>query len=409
MYDTWAEYYAAYDAYQLEYAAYQEAYTAYWAKMDRDYLRDALKEEYIEYTRYILYFFDGKDVTKLVENFVDSEYSYDNTYAFAENAPVMVYQAHFHPNFQKLYISGITSTYEVREQINADLETEKIYYVANRTERNNVNAEKVSQFDMNENGTKIYFYSDVSDNKGTLYSVTVSDGKVGNAEKYDTGVYIYQGYFVDEETYIYMKNYQDDAGDLYINKKKIASDVNRIYAETGDKVLYFTDVNTNKENGTLYLYNGEESKKIDDDVYYYSCSLSKDLNKILYYTDYSNGCGTLKIWENGESKKIADDVYGHTGNLLLDWNKIFIITDRDGDEATLSVYENGVKTKIADEVYTNSLDITADGQVLYLVDYSTSSNEGDLYQWKGGEPQKLDEDVQYLIPYNMENLYRTAQ
>ncbi|MBE6946649.1 MAG: zinc ribbon domain-containing protein [Ruminococcaceae bacterium] len=401
MYDTWDEYYAAYEVYQQEYAVYQQAYTAYWEKQDRDSLRNSLKNQTIEQSQYTLFFFDGKEAVKLTEGFVYDSY-YSSSYQFAYEAPVVVYQARQKANIEKIKLSEVSYAYQVEDMVKEALNTAKSYYVASRSAVSAIDNDEATSFDLNDNGTQIFFMTDVNESVGDLYRIAINNGVVEKAEKYASDVSSYSGYFLGNDRYCYYKNYKDGIGDLYINGKKIANDVYTIdsYNEDADKLLYITDYNSEKESGTLYLYSNGESQKVDDDVSRYRITVSRDWNKILYSTDYSEKSGgTLKIWENGGSKKIADEVFGHTAAMQLDWSRIFFITERDGDNATLNVYENGEKTKIAEEMNTDNIDLTADGRFLYLTDYSENSG-GDLYQWNGGEPQKLDEDVQRLYPYN---------
>lgn len=56
-------------------------------------------------------------------------------------------------------------------------------------------------------------------------------------------------------------------------------------------------------------------------------------------------------------------------------------------------------TKIADDVH--SFETTLNGEILYLYDYNATYNNGELFIYKGDEPQKIDDDVSSIIPvYN---------
>lgn len=69
------------------------------------------------------------------------------------------------------------------------------------------------------------------------------------------------------------------------------------------------------------------------------------------------------------------------------------------------MYENKKAVKIADDVH--SFSVTANGQVLYLYDYSLNYYKGELYAWSNGKARKLDDDVICVLPldFDEESMY----
>ena len=74
------------------------------------------------------------------------------------------------------------------------------------------------------------------------------------------------------------------------------------------------------------------------------------------------------------------------------------------DDGSFKVFKGKAK-KIYDDV--DDFEILPGGQVLFLYDVSDSSEEGDLYMYKGsGKAKKLDDSVSYIVPvYSIDELY----
>ena len=78
--------------------------------------------------------------------------------------------------------------------------------------------------------------------------------------------------FRDDGSFVYLVGEEDDNSYQLKSYKDgktttIADDVFNFGFTTGGELLYLRDYNTNRSAGTLYLYNGKDSTKLDDDVF----------------------------------------------------------------------------------------------------------------------------------------------
>lgn len=78
--------------------------------------------------------------------------------------------------------------------------------------------------------------------------------------------------FQDDGSFVYLVGEEDDNSYQLKSYKDgktttIADDVFNFGFTTGGELLYLRDYNTNRSAGTLYLYNGKDSTKLDDDVF----------------------------------------------------------------------------------------------------------------------------------------------
>lgn len=328
-YDTYEEYEAAYAAYEAAYeeweetcdrleTEYYEVRDAYLAKLSRDEMRDRLEEATLENTSYSLYFFDGAEKKLISNSFIGGYYYYNDTYYYsdytvASDAPVIIYAAFNQSDIGKVKFSEIESIYEIEVLVKAALFSSNERYIAVKSTDTIIEQEKEArEFRINDSGTVVYYIDDIPDEKGNgeLYCISISDDTAGKPEVYDNDVYTGYCYFVSDSEFVYFKDYKDGKGELYINKNRIDFDVKagsvKFYAKLS-KVVYFIDWNSEKEYGTLKVYDGKESVKIADDVH--NCSATLD-GRILYLCDYSLNYykGDLYEWAKGETRKLDDDV-----------------------------------------------------------------------------------------------------
>ena len=156
-----------------------------------------------------------------------------------------------------------------------------------------------------------YFLDDVSDGgDGDLYKATITDGQIGKPELFDSDVNNSWIFLTSKDEIAYYKNVDssDDKGDLYINGEEIDYDVYLwSFQYLDDAILYYTDWNSDKQLGTLKMYDNGTKTKIADDVN--SFQITND-NDIVYLYDYSTNyyTGTLYLYHKGDATKIDDDV-----------------------------------------------------------------------------------------------------
>ena len=156
--------------------------------------------------------------------------------------------------------------------------------------------------------------------------------------------------------------------------------------------LYFIDSPAQDGSGTLMKLNldaGEAGtpQKVCDDVFKI-LTYSKDDSDILYEKNASSSGYDLYLGD----QKISSNVYG----FYQDGKNFFLMTDFDSKDqsGTLARWSNGKKDKIAEDVA--DFVVLDDSRIAYLHDFSGQS--GDLMLKSGsGEPEKLDDDVNFLI------------
>ncbi len=336
-YDTDEEYEAAYekweeiyDEWEQEceriYAEYRAALEAYDEKEFRDELREKLAEKTLEQSEYSLCFYNGTEEVVITDSFAYDLYS---TNPCADDAPIVIYQAYNRADIEKVKLSEIESVYDIEEMVEDALSSSEDRYIAVRDTSTLIEQEnKTWSYRINSSGTIVYYISSASEDEyqGELYRISITDGKVGKPEVYDSDVCVYYCYFISDTEIQYFKDYNDGKGELYINKNKIDYDVEAfcdIVSDSG-KVYYFTDWNDDNYYGTLKVYDGKKSSKISDDVH--SFHVTSD-DRVLYLYDYSNNYynGELHEWSNNETRKIDDDV-----NSILFYNG-YSLTKYRGD------------------------------------------------------------------------------
>ncbi|MBQ8627537.1 MAG: zinc ribbon domain-containing protein [Agathobacter sp.] len=162
-------------------------------------------------------------------------------------------------------------------------------------------------------------------------------------------------------------------------------------------VYYITDIDESNE-GTLYEVSvaGKLGEAVKYETGVAALSLyTLESGKVIYYKDFDwdDYSGTLYIGK----EKIEEDVSGAVSE-TADGEALYFMKDVDDGEGTLCYYKNGKIKEIGEDVYVSSIALTADGGVLYLVDYSISKEEGDLfYSDNGKEGKEIDDDVAAIV------------
>ena len=310
-YDTDEEYEAAYAAYQVAYAQYktdyleyEEAYDRYWddydayyEKLDRDELREDLKEREIYFTVGTLCFFDGEKEVVITDYY----YDYYDTSFNIENV-VLSYCAYDPSNLEKVKLSEITSARDASYMVREALEAAADRYIAVKSSATKIGTyAEISSVYFTTSGTTLAYVSDKNEEgAGTLYTRAISEDGLGTPEVYDDDVDMIQGFYDDIP--VYLKDYEDSYCELYVNGERVDSDV--LYYSTSYEsgmLFYYT------EEETLKVYDGEKAVRIADDVDSYTVLPD---GRVLYLQDYDHDdyVGELRIWDDGETEKLDDDV-----------------------------------------------------------------------------------------------------
>ncbi len=298
----------AYEQYQKDYTEYEKKRDEYYEKQERDRIRERLEDRTIENTVKSLYYYDGKTEKLLKDNF--GEYK-----DIASDAAVAVFSVYNQAKIEKVKLSQIDSVSDLEDKVTEALYSNEDRCIAVGDTVSVIKEENAENFYITSDGKAVYFIDNIeeyNDNNnyrsfGDAYKIEISDKKPGKPKLYDKDVSTYNAYLTTENQYVYFKDVEDGAGELYIDKKKIDFDVavhRYNVLENGD-VVYMTDWDDKKSHGTLKYFDGKR-QKIDDDVYNYH--LTPD-DEILYLRDYSKKRykGDLYIYD-GRSEKIDQDV-----------------------------------------------------------------------------------------------------
>ncbi|MBE5963960.1 MAG: zinc ribbon domain-containing protein [Lachnospira sp.] len=288
----------------------------YYNHRTRNRVRNLLSQEgedapKFEYSVKTLYFYDGKKETAVAEGL-----DYIRTGSLEEN--ILFYSVNKVSEPKKVDISVFTQEiggYEsnVKYYFEDQLESDKEYYFAfeKKAVKFEVEDEDFGDYALNHDASVFYYVEDE-----TLYSMKVKSNKLGKKSKYDSDVYSVMCP-ADSESVVYFKDYNEEKkyADLYIDKKKVDSDVycpygSFSYVDVLDKkIAYLVDYNDEKQYGQLKYFNGRKASKIADDVYYTYIVMLPD-GKVAYLADYNKekGYGTLFLSNGKKSTKVADDV-----------------------------------------------------------------------------------------------------
>lgn len=313
-YENEEEYMAAQEKYDTEYETYEEACDAYYDKIKRDDLREQIAHETIKRGKYTLYFYDGEDAVKLTDTLAYDGSGYLQDSKVARQKPVVVYESYQHKDLEPMKLSEIDSIYDLDRLLEKALKTTS-QYIAQGGEVADIELRDTEILAMDEAGEMIYLVKPEEDQMdcGALYQLKIVDGELQEPELYDNDVSLSYGlYFVAKDQFLYFKKMEENGGELYINQKKIDQTVqgNRItYEEAMDRLVYYTEWDSTLEQGTLMSYEEGKGSKVADKVHDYRFASDGSILYLQAY-DTEKGEGTLYLYRDSESVKIDHDVTG---------------------------------------------------------------------------------------------------
>ena len=193
--------------------------------------------------------------------------------------------------------------------------------------------------------TKLFIASEATANE-----VTISD--ISSYRLSNDGSTIYYT-IADSDSSEYSDLYKATvSGGAISGETEIDKDIaNNNFFVFEDKVMYAKEYDSENSTASMYV----DGTLIDDEIYYYS-GVNVQNDTYYYFTDYNETSGKATLMckkSGGEAVKIKDDV----SEFLL----------------------------------------CADGSVLYMYDYSNTSNRGELYLYRNGNSEKLDDDVSQIV------------
>ena len=280
------------DFYLYDEDAYSEAYDDYYAAGNRDDLRDALKDLTFDSTSYDLYLYTSKGGEKKIAESIlpiDSDpvnqiFLYRKAQDLGDEKVCSIDDL-YDANDVENYIYNSDNDSSVYVNINGKEQDMKMTSVSMNCSEDGKTVMVVDQSD--EDSNELIAYKKKGD----------SLEKIGTVEKdYTTGSWYGNDYY-----------YFDNNHDFYIysngKSKKIAKDVKVAELEDDGNFMVF-DVDSSYESSDLKVLKGDEQIGKIRDVGYYGATYV-DKNCIVYITND----GDLNVYDGEDSRKIDRDVY----------------------------------------------------------------------------------------------------
>ena len=280
------------DFYLYDEDAYSEAYDDYFAAGNRDDLRDALKDLTFDSTSYDLYLYTSKGGEKKIAESIlpiDSD---------PVNQIFLYRKAQDLGDEKVCSIDDLYDASDVENYIYNSDNDSSVYVNINGKEQDM----KMTSVSMNcsEDGKTVMVVDQSGENSNELIAYKKKGDsleKIGTVEKdYTTGSWYGNDYY-----------YFDDNHDFYIysngKSKKIAKDVKVAELEDDGNFMVF-DVDSSYESSDLKVLKGDEQIGKIRDVGYYGATYV-DKNCIVYITND----GDLNVYDGEDSRKIDRDVY----------------------------------------------------------------------------------------------------
>lgn len=303
-YDSKEEYQKASEKYLEEYNSYKKEKEAYEAKLNRDILRNKMKTEKVDISLSQLCYYNGNKEIVITENATGWR-------TYAKENEALIYSACEVATAEKMKISQLSSYVTAKEKVEEFLKAETGYYLAVGTKISEIEQENAKYISIDDAGKTIYMIDHVLENKeeGELYKIKVSNKKARKPKKVDDGVYVYSASF-QEDSYVYYKDVQTEkkCGDLYMDGKWVDSDVRMgtVRCE-GKSIAYISEWNADRKCGILKTYTTRMPVTVHSEVVNYVFLTS---GEIVYLCDYDGEkyTGKLSIYDGNESRKVDDEV-----------------------------------------------------------------------------------------------------
>jgi len=328
--DEWWEQYIDYGNYIYENYEYHS---------DIDCCHQIRYDIYYFYEPMALCYYDGSKETVITDSALDSYF-----YSYSDDTPVIAYRAYDVPDKGNiLKISEIVKNYaiEVTMWDGSYFIDDTIYknissaYIAFGGKTTSLEEDLAVGFAISDDGDTLYYVDNISKREsvfehahGDLYKAKLSNGKIGKAELYDTGVYMHETACLGNSHIMYYKNcegLEEHWGDLYIDKNLVENWVSVDFepddmfnAKTDEFVYYDEDYLGVYKNGQSvkitddacfesFLDDGGILYEMNDDYYVYADGQSVPYEKNSEIGFYKKG-SDLYYCKDGETKLIAKDI-----------------------------------------------------------------------------------------------------
>ncbi len=226
--------------YDTAYRAYIRSSKEYRAKLKRDEIREYLEEAKrvtYSFSHYALYYYDGKKSTLISNSFTD----FSSSYSFAADKPVITYTQHNMRDDAGVDLSEIEDADKIVSTVSDSICSVDRYiaFGASVIPLGHANGEN-TECCLSADGNTFYYLEETpKDNDyGNLYQMDISSPeRLGAPKLYDEDVFCNNFYdsdslfYVGKDNLLYFKNYRENKGELYVNRRKMDDDVNRIIPE----------------------------------------------------------------------------------------------------------------------------------------------------------------------------------
>ena len=306
--DWWGD---VYDQIEVDYDAYYEAQDVYYAKYERDLLRDELKNNTVDDTISSLYIYENGKEKRWAEGIANDVY-------YNASAQVAMYHKRETNNSEKLLLSNITSTYDVKEHFwDNNALTDSAYYIIKGGEEKKLSSKQPNgyTFHLSEDKKQLFFIEGtIHDNSGALVTWAIEGNELTNKQELDAGVYELE---MINNVIWYYKDVKNYSAELLRWEKgtvaAIADDVHIWYTtfyEEDDVVMYLSDYKENRGMGTLFMYKNNEHIEIAQDVAEYAYW---DPSNIYYIADYRMKTRLSDLWFYGgpDNNRLVDESISH--------------------------------------------------------------------------------------------------
>ncbi len=300
------------DKYYDEKAIYDE-------KLERDSLRETLKNLSVGVSTVTLYYYsEGDEEEKIAEDVVSNGYMNYN-FRLSGDIPVILYDHVDVDSIEKILLSDYSEGRASSEDIVSNIYKTMTANIARGTETARIDFGDMIPYDARifdeKNGQITVLAVDNINNDqtgvvtGDLYTVSARKEDLGKVHRMDSDVarVMHTG---DGKVY-YLKDYDPDtySGILKVNGKEIDDEVFSIYLDQNTDVgfMYYTDYDFDEASGTLRIYDDGNDIKVSDDVYDVHV-FDKDKIVMLTVYDPEKNVGELKIFNGKDTSKMASDV-----------------------------------------------------------------------------------------------------
>jgi hypothetical protein len=313
-----------------------------------------------------LYYFDGKESVKLIDDCFEVITLIDETYG----ALVLAND------------DGEDVVYYVVKDVAVPLDIVDIDYFMNNVW-------------VDEDGKTMYYLDEVDENESDDYSdpTVVFEGLLYKAKLTKKGIKeiveidedVNNGFYMEKGKFVYTKNTEYTDGiptfDVYLNEEFVDELINAVLYMDGKYLICMAEYDDETDTYSIFRDGSRVDRgvvdafMIDDELMY--VKRSEDEEEELYdLYDADGDCVVSGMFEYDWSAEDKIVIYSN-------W-------DHESNSGNLSIYENGELTELGGDIHIHS--ITLSGDVVYAKDVD-STYCGDIYYLKDGVEYRIEKDI----------------